>query len=177
MKRVMKSLFAIALVGLLIVSCEENDEINATSEVAGQLINHSFCKNNLKSSSEFSDFTPDTLSGVEYLYDKDKKKLSLKHINAGFNCCPDSLYCKIAIKGDTIVIQEFEKIAGCNCLCLYDLDIEIDGVEMRTYQIKFIEPYASDQKQIVFDLDLMSSSSGKYSVTRKHYPWGVSLYK
>ena len=134
-------------------------------------------KNNLKFSSEIPGATPDTLSYVEYLYNRDKRKLTLKHINAGFNCCPDSLFCKIELRGDTIVIQEFEKIAGCNCNCLYDMYIELEGIEMREYQIRFIEPYALEQNQLVFSLDLMGCSIGEYSVTRKQYPWGMSLYE
>jgi hypothetical protein len=56
--------------------------------------------------------------------------LTLKHVDAGFSCCPDSLYCNIGLKGDTILIQEFEKTAVCKCNCLYDLDIEINGVDI-----------------------------------------------
>jgi hypothetical protein len=83
------------------------------------------------------------------------------------------LYCKIELIGDTIQIQEYETASACRCNCLYDLDIEIEGVDLSKYQIKFVEPYAGDQAELIFWIDLTDEISGSYSVTRKNYPWGV----
>ena len=140
--------------------------------ITGQLVNNSTCKDDLKSTSDIIK-TPDSLSCVEYSFDKKKNQLSIKHINAGFNCCPDSLYCKVDLIGDIIQIQEFEKAAQCDCNCLYDLDIEINGVVLKNYQVKFIEPYLADQIKLIFKIDLTNDTSGSYCVTRKQYPWGM----
>jgi hypothetical protein len=100
-------------------------------------------------------------------------KLSLKHINAGFNCCPGKLTCKVTQSGDSLVIEEFESQAGCNCNCLYDLDIEIKNVTTGKYHIRFIEPYGGEQEKILLDMNLEEHPAGTFCVTRKNYPWGM----
>ena len=52
-------------------------------------------------------------SCVEYIYNVTRKELFLKHLNAGFNCCPGSLYCVAHYSGDTLYIEEFES-GACN---------------------------------------------------------------
>lgn len=170
MRKSMFILITVSVIGLVIFSCEKI--IDNQLIMTGQLIGNTDCKSGLLSGSEV-DETPDSLSCVDYSFDVETNKLSLKHINAGFNCCPDSLYCTIRLVGDTILIQEFEKTAKCNCNCLYDLDIEINGVDVKKYQVKFIEPYASEQSKLEFEMDLTSATNGSFSVTRKLYPWGV----
>jgi len=172
MKTIIYSLLIVSLFGLLVISCEKNNDNNSQLTITGQLISNSTCKNDLKSTSQIITIS-DSLSCVEYSFDKGKNKLTLNHINAGFNCCPDSLYCKVELKGDTIQIQEFERTAQCLCNCLYDLDIEIYGVDLRKYRIKFIEPYVSDQNKLIFDIDLVNNKDGSYCVIRKQYPWGM----
>lgn len=72
------------------------------------------------------------------------------------------------------MIQEYEKVADCKCECLYDLEIEVNGVDFKKYQIKFIEPYALEQDKLDFEVDLTKDSNGTYCVTRKQYPWGIN---
>ncbi|MBN2484471.1 MAG: hypothetical protein JXB34_00720 [Bacteroidales bacterium] len=172
MRKIIYSLLTVSLIGLLIISCENKDDNDKQLVITGQLISNSSCKNDLKSGYQVVE-TPDSLSCVEYSFDSEANKLILKHINAGFNCCPDSLYCKIELKGDTIEIQEFEKTPQCHCNCLYDLNIDINGVELKKYQIKFVEPYVSEQNKLVFEIDLTKDANGTYCVTRKQYPWGM----
>jgi hypothetical protein len=172
MRKIIYSLLIGSFIGLMIISCEKKDDNDKQLIITGQLISNSKCKNDLKLSSQIVG-TPDSLSCVNYSFDSDKNKLTLKHINAGFNCCPDSLYCKIELKGDTILIQELEKTAQCNCNCLYDLDIELNGVALKKYQIKFVEPYVSEQNKLLFEIDLTKITNGTYCVTRKLYPWGM----
>jgi hypothetical protein len=162
--------YIILFIGLLIFStfsCEENKIDN---NITGKLIKNTDCKT-FKSASIDSDFS-DTLSCIIYSFDISTNKLIMKHINAGFNCCSEELYCTISVNKDTIIIQEHEKKALCDCNCLYDLDIELDGVESKNYYIKIMEPYAMDQEKLNFELDLEHSIEGSYCVTRKHYPWG-----
>lgn len=173
MKIIINSLWIILLFGLMTISCEkkgEND--NEQLIITGQLISNSACKNGLKSGHQPIE-TPDSLSCVEYSFEEESNKLTLKHINAGFNCCPDSLYCDVRLNGDTILIQEFEKKAECRCNCLYDMVIEINGVDITNYQVKFIEPYIAEQDKLVFEIDLTKDQAGSFCVTRKKYPWGV----
>jgi hypothetical protein len=172
MKKVFYSLLAVSMIGLTIVCCEEkgNDGNQGNGgyqgTISGRVISNSSCKSFMRSGVPV-DEVPDTISRVEYSYDNETKKLTLKHINANFNCCADSLYCEIELKGDTIMIEEFEESAICNCICMYDLEIEVDSVEMKGYQVKFIERYVGDQEKLVFGIDLAAAASGSYSVIRK----------
>lgn len=142
-------------------------------EFTGKLINNSTCKNELKLES-YEPTIPDSLSCIEYNFNNAANTLKIKHINAGFNCCPDSLYVQSALEGNVITIQEYESNALCDCNCLYDLDIELNGIEAKEYQIVFIEPYAADQQEIIVDIDLSINIEGDFCVTRKYYPWGIN---
>jgi hypothetical protein len=97
----------------------------------------------------------------------------LKHINAGFNCCPDSLSCDVALHGDTIIISEFEKSSLCHCNCLFDVDIEVNNIQKQNYQIRLIEPYAGKQAGIIFGMNLLTEQEGSFCVSRTQYPWGI----
>ncbi len=177
----MKTLFyLILLAGMLSFvcsGCEQEKEINGDNDplvVSGKIINHTDCKF-IKSSHNDSE-TPDTLSCISYEFNASQNKLKLHHINAGFNCCFDSVYCEISVSNDTISIQEFENEALCDCNCLYDLDIELKGIEPKKYYVKITEPYCGDQEKLFFNADLTSSNEGTYCVTRKLYPWGQIDY-
>jgi hypothetical protein len=157
-------------IGLLVIGCDK--ESNNPFSLSGKIVSTSACKNEQKSASVDSD-TPDSLSCIDYSFDEAGKKLSLLHTNAGFNCCPKNLFCTVALRNDTITIQEFEKASECDCDCLYDLEIEISGVDTKKYRIKFIEPYVGDQEKIFVEIDLAKDKEGSYCVIRKEYPWGI----
>jgi hypothetical protein len=164
-------IYPVLIVSLItcVVCCEKSNE-KGKKPFSGELTSSSSCKSNLKSSLHYSG-TPDSVSCIEYSFDKGNSQLTLKHVNAAFNCCPDSIYCKISLKGDTILIQEFEKKSQCNCSCIYDLDMQVNGLDLKKYQLKFIEPYVYEQNRIIFDINLADKPSGSYCVTRKQYPW------
>ena len=168
----MKTLFYAILAGvtilLLFFSCENEKENAKQLVLSGKIISHSECKSSKSNSVLLS---TDSLSCADYSFDARTNKLFIKHINAGFNCCPDSLYCIVKISNDTIIIQEFENKQLCNCSCLYDLDIEVEGVSPQKYMIRFIEPYCGTQEQIIFGADFSVQKQGLYCVTRNHYPW------
>jgi hypothetical protein len=168
MKSTIYSILVISILAILVYSCEKDKTKLLT--MTGKLISNSECKRS--KSVDLKSDTPDSLTCIDYLFDISGNKLSIKHINAGFNCCPDSLYCNVSISNDTIIIQEFEKIAQCRCNCLYDLNIEIKEVETKKYQVKFIEPYSGEQAKLIFGLDLTKDKEGSYCITRKQYPWG-----
>jgi hypothetical protein len=133
------------------------------------IVKHSDCKA----------FPPDSAielsnkSCVEYIYNDSEKELFLRHLSAGFNCCPGNLYYVAEYSGDTLVIQAFESEAGCFCLCLYDLDIRVTGVDKYTTYIKIIEPYSHDQDKLYFKVNFSVESMGEYCADRTQYPWGV----
>ena len=130
----MKPIINIALLSFFVIflnfACEKETE-NQPLEFSGELISHTGCKH-LRSSKFEND-----QSCVEYVFDKTNNKLSLTHINTGFNCCPDSLWCTISKTENTIIIEEFEASQGCKCNCLYDFEIELEGIEQEKYTIKF----------------------------------------
>jgi hypothetical protein len=173
MKATIYSFLAIFCIAFSVSNCEKNKENTNQLTFTGKLISNSPCKSGLKSTG-LATGTPDSLSCIEYSFNGSENILSVKHINAGFNCCPDSLYCKVSLSSDTIIIQEFEKHPSCKCDCLFDLDIQITGVVAKKYQVKFIEPYSGEQDEINFGMDLTLDKEGSYCVSRKQYPWGMT---
>jgi hypothetical protein len=165
MKRIMYFVLTALFLMVLVTSCETTQEM----VISGSLVSHSDCKSGLRVS-ELT--TSDTITRVDYSYDATNKKLSLTHVNAGFNCCPDSLWCNIYTGVNSIIIKESEKESLCNCNCLYDLSIEINGVEKGKYELRFIEPYVPENvQQLYFDVDLEKKPSGSFSIVRNYYPW------
>lgn len=171
MKNIFLSVISIMIASLLLISCEESTVNSVSGPIEGEVISYTDCKE-FKSTFQPEDYNS-SISCVTYTYDSGNKKLSLKHINAGFNCCPGVLYCNIQVSGDSIVITEFEEAAQCNCNCLFDLNIEVRGMKMKDYIIRFNEPYCGDQQKLIFDIDLSRVSSGEYCVNRDTYPWGL----
>jgi hypothetical protein len=144
--------------------CDKNNQSNIT----GELTDNSECKA-LK-----ADFS-DTVSCINYIFEASTNTLNLSHINASFNCCPGNLSCEISIENDTIIIQEFASKQDCNCMCLFDLEIELKRVSSKKYFIKIVEPYIGDQQEILFEVDFTENYEGSYCVTRTQYPWGINL--
>ncbi len=167
MKKVIYLLLTASFIGAILFSCENDRRI-----LVGSITSHSECKSSKAAMT--ADVTSDTLSCISYLYDASAKKLSITHINAGFNCCPGRLWIESSIESNTVIISEFERAAQCDCNCLFDLNIEIYGLESKTYQVKFKEPYSGDEPHLIFEMDLLNNPEGSFCVTRKHYPWGMS---
>ncbi len=98
--------------------------------------------------------------------------LKLNHINAGFNCCPEQIVVDIQVVGDTILIEESEINGMCFCLCLFDLEMQINYLEPGEYLIRVIEPYlAENDEPLEFTIDLVAEPAGAYCVPRLGYPW------
>lgn len=159
--------------GLLLYQCEKEKQTETL--LSGKLLDYSDCKDFTKSATNAVTIA-DTLSCMQYQYDVEKRLLKVKHVNTGFNCCPGELYCSFSMISDTIVIKESEKSPMCNCNCLFDLDIEIAGVDARKYQLKVVEPYAVEMEKLLFEINLALEPEGSFCVTRKTYPWGVSTW-
>ena len=166
MKKVLFPFLIGCVIGSLIFSCENEGQI-----ISGKIINNPVCKNSKSDGNK--EETPDSLSCINYSFEKSGKTLSIKHVNAGFNCCPGELTCNAAMSGDTIIIKEYEESPLCDCDCLYDLEIEITGITSGRYQVRFIEPYSGNQKKLIFQINLTDHPEGSFCVIRKQYPWGM----
>jgi hypothetical protein len=181
MIRAIIRVFVISIITVFMVQCESSlpgDPVNndhsdtiQNPNLSGSVINASDCKQ--FKAGNFAEELTDTLSCIEFIFNADSKSLLLLHQNAGFNCCPGSLSCSVNLSGDTLIIQEYEEEALCNCNCLYDLEIKVNGVEAKIYQLKFIEPYVWDMDKLEFEINLTTDVSGLHCVTRKKYPWGI----
>jgi hypothetical protein len=156
---------SLLILSLFLSGCEmEKQHVTAT------LTDHSGCKG-LKSAA--ANEIPNTQSCISYTYDSSSGILSVTHINAGFNCCPGRLSCRVDIVGDTLVIAEKEESAMCDCDCLYDLFIDISNLGETSFIIKVVEPYCGDQQKLISGVDLMNEPSGLFCALRKQYPWGM----
>jgi hypothetical protein len=118
------------------------------------------------------------LDCIDYDYDG-VGTLTLKHRNATFNCCPTYLLAYITVADNMITITEDENNepqGGCDCICLFNVDIMIVGLPPRVYTIfvdeLYIATWPSDpEEDIEFTVDLTSATSGSYCVEREGYPY------
>jgi hypothetical protein len=168
MKTIYKLILPCLAVLLGIYTCENEGALPGLP--SGMLNKSSGC--NVFKSTDDAEHMADTLCCVEYSYDDENDKLLLKHINAGFNCCPEEIKGKVSIINDSVIIKESEKDGLCDCLCLFDLDYTLTGIRKKTYTICFIEPYAGDQDKLKVSIDLTKNTEGSCCVVRKKYPWG-----
>jgi len=165
----MKSFLYFLFLFSLISSCSSENENPEKMDLTIRLLGNPQCIY-LKSSPGLPEI-PESQSCIEYAFDHDAGKLMLKHIHAGYNCCPESLWCTVLFRNDTILVQEFEKHAGCKCNCLYDLNLEIEGVVPGKFTLQIIEPYISNQQKLVGQIDLFTINQGSFCAARSIYPW------
>jgi hypothetical protein len=165
MKPTVKLIFILlALVG--ICSCErQNTNLGPLSAtVSSDMVCHN--GEPLKS----GDPLPES-SCIRYSYDGDSL-LTLAHLNASFNCCPEKFLVDIEVKGDSLIIREENAKLGCKCNCIYNLDILVHNLPADTYHVRFVEPNVhGDKPQLVFDLDLKKKPEGEVCVTRGEGWW------
>ena len=153
-------LLLIALVGC---RSEPSGPTSTTAEPTGQLTGYTGC-----SSPQLTGPADDCL---EYEYFRDGS-LHLRHVGAGFNCCPGEISATITISANEVVIAEAESESACRCLCLYTIEYEIKNLQRGRYEIRLLEPYVTDEDDpLVCTIDLTASSSGRCCVERNHYPW------
>jgi hypothetical protein len=169
MKTIFKTLLFSATLVILISGCKDQN-VPEGSQISGKVTDRSSCKNFMSGNLKFT--VADSFSCVNYLYNTATHKVIMNHINAGFNCGSESNTCEVSSVNDTIIIREIEHGPIANCLCLFDLEIELQGFNQQKYLVRFIEPYAEGQEQLIFEMDLTNVHEGEYCVTRKGYPWG-----
>jgi hypothetical protein len=136
-------------------------------EPAGSLVSMTGCKT--WGIALGGETTPDQ-DCIRYVYRG--RTLNLTHVNTALNCCPE-FEARLEVSSDSIFITEDEAQGGCRCLCLYDLEYEIRHLPAGTYRVIVSQEYLEPGDQpLEFTIDLVSSLSGEYCVTRTHYPWG-----
>ncbi len=102
--------------------------------------------------------------------------LTLTHLNDLFNCCPDSLMANMTVDDSIISITEIEDLSsgGCYCICLYDMDYEINFLPPGIYMIKVDNPFYYGEYDngiiIEFTVDLTGEVSGHFCVDRPYLP-------
>lgn len=170
--RLTKILLILAITFYTFSACQKT---NTEDVINGKVLNQGDCKDFkiMRSTLEVAD----TLSCIVYNFLPSESKLLLTHQNTGFNCCPGELTCTISQNNDTIFIQEFEELAACDCNCLFDIHIEISGIETKVYYLKFIEPYCGDQEKLQFEINLSENTEGVHCVSRYDYPWGIYSFR
>jgi len=171
----MRKLAAIGsmLLALVLFSCSSTTEPENDANPAGELTQSSSCKNFTGGTQDWT--TPSEQDCIEYVYDGESI-LTLRHINAGFNCCPDSLTAQFHVSVGSIIIDEGEVLdqGGCHCLCLYDLDYRIANLPPGPYAIRVNQPYLWPGAAVLeFQVDLSAATSGSHCVERDQYPWGT----
>ena len=155
-------------------SCGDSDKPggHGQTDSLGRLTGYSDCKSGGLATSLTG--RPTGEDCIEYDHDS-VSTLLLTHVNAGFNCCPDSLTAEIRITEDSIIISETELLTNpCDCLCLFDLDYEITNLPPGTYTIRVNELNLQEGDEILeFTVDLSASPSDEHCLSRNHYPWGT----
>jgi len=111
-------------------------------------------------------------SCIRWSYD-DNGTLTITHINAGFNCCPEKLLASFEINDNNIYITEDDSLALCHCNCLYDLEMVLQNIAPDNYILHISEPLVADSsEQFRIELDLKHHAQGEFFIDRTFYPWG-----
>ncbi|MCD4833683.1 MAG: hypothetical protein K8R31_07795 [Bacteroidales bacterium] len=124
MKNLSKILFLCGVIVFTAFSCEKDNVDNKIFHVKD------FSYDGCKSTSNKS-------STDEYIEYKtvDENYLSVKHVNALFNCCPGKLIANAKIDSTKLIVIEDEEEHGCDCICPYDLNYKIGPLEYGQYQL------------------------------------------
>ncbi|UCD64067.1 MAG: hypothetical protein JSW34_01150 [Candidatus Zixiibacteriota bacterium] len=155
--------------GLMLGCSDDGDSTGPdTSATVGRLVEHSDCGGYPETVAKA--YVPADQTGVVWTFDGEGT-LTLQHINAAFNCCPE-ISCAISVSDNTITITETET-GTCDCLCLMDLDCEVSGLTAGTYDVRFVELHLNDDDQkLEFPVTLKDTpAADTLTVPRGHYPW------
>ncbi|MDA3844560.1 MAG: hypothetical protein PF588_09360 [Candidatus Kapabacteria bacterium] len=167
------TILIIGIVGISFWSCQtDTTSTNPDLFPGGEVVYFSDCKDG--ETNEIAKEIDNSHAAIQYHSIAEEHKLEIRHINAGFNCCPDEITADISIEDGVISISEKEAVAGCKCNCLYDIDIDVTDIEKGKYTVKVIEPYLNDvDLEFNFEIDLNENPDGEFVLERSSYPWAV----
>lgn len=159
---------AILAVILFVGSCDSDSATESKPQpdpILASLTDFSDCLDLSMSASDESEC-------FEYSFDS-SGVLTVLHHNAGFNCCPDSIYADIEIDGQTITFDEHEGLSmPCHCLCLYDIEYRLENVTPEIYTLVFNDSYIhTGDSMLTGTIDLEVNPEGSYCQERGYYPW------
>lgn len=161
------------IISLFIMGGCGEDVVAPETQSSGILTDYEGCKSFATTTALEKNFYSSAVECIEYAYDGEGI-LTLRHINAGFNCCPGRIDATITVSKNMIVIEDREEEQGCFCQCLFDLRYAILELEPGEYTISIKGPYIEEtDERLLFNVQLYGSSSGTFCVDRTHYPWGV----
>ena len=167
------TILIIAIVGISFWACQtDTASTNPDLFPGGEVVYFSDCKD--WETNEIAKEIDDSHAAIQYHYIAEEYKLEIRHINAGFNCCPDKITADISIEDGVISISEKEAVAGCKCNCLFDIDIDITDIAKGKYTVEIFEPYLNDvDLPFNFEIDLNENPDGEVVLARSSYPWAV----
>ena len=157
------------VMGAALTGCKKSSDTQAPP--IGVLTEYNGCKQ-FQAGSQLDGTLQTQMSDCLEFHYNGYSTLTLRHINAGFNCCPGEITAEITFYGNLIVIIEREQQQACRCLCLFDLEYEMINLPPQRYTIWVIEPYMEANDQVLeFTADLSATNSGSYCRERNYYPW------
>ena len=118
---------ALAILLAALCGCSSSDE--SSSEFHVRDVANSGCKSTSATRSENPEYFEFKSLAGGYL--------SVKHVNAWFNCEPGELKVRAIIEGHTIKISETESSSLANCICPYDLYCEVGPLSIGDYDVIF----------------------------------------
>lgn len=130
----MKKLLAYFVLALGLIACSLEEPVPSNNHIEVLLATHSEClgtKSLEVDDSGEENYQIAALGEGTYL---------IQHNNATFNCClPEGIEMSCYMNQDTLFYTDREKVQGnCKCLCLYETEIEIKGIEEGDYVLCFI---------------------------------------
>jgi hypothetical protein len=157
------------LLVLFLAACEEKEAMPpvANPEITGSLVSAEGCK-----STATRGMDEQNTGCLRYSYDTVTQRLSLTHVNAGFNCCPEVINADISVQDAVIRIVESQVGPNCRCNCLFDLDMVVENLPMGAYTIVVEEPLLDGRDpKLEFAIDLSKQTEGDFCAPRNFYPW------
>ena len=138
--------------------------------VYGEMLPLTGCKPTETPAASAVDSLPLGSSCVIWDYDG-QGLLTLQHYNAGLNCCPVG-QAVISVNGGEIEIDETVVDGLCDCICLFDVDLQVFNLPVGEYTIVVREPYwQAPQETFEFTVDLTATPTGMVCDYRDSYPW------
>jgi hypothetical protein len=129
MKTVITYFLVAGLFASVLLACSSKEE-GEKSEIKLEAADLSDCLNN-KSATLDSDTIYEKII-IEAIGDNHYK---MSHENTTFNCClSEGVDVTVTCSADTIFFSEKEAVPGiCDCICRYNLDVEVSGVADGSY--------------------------------------------
>lgn len=167
----MPAVAALLLLPLLVASCRRAE----VASPSGTLLDYSGCKVSVAAAGGAPLAAPPPaivpLSESCLSWEFAGNVLKLSHINAAFNCCSQPLL-EFQLSDNLIIVREGETIAGCHCLCIRDVGMEIRDLAPGSYRVVVVGLYEQNQAPLDFSIDLAAEPSGQFCAARSGYPWG-----